>query len=214
MPRAVGQIDVRKNEAILDAASEVMNARGLAAPIETIAKLAGVSKQTIYNHYGSKAALVRALITRRLTRVTRVLEADAQVKDIEAALTELAVELLRPAAGLQTVSLIRIMVLAHDDHEDLANDIYEAGPGAALTATARYLEAAHDAGLIEVDDGRFAAEMFLGMVMGHRQLRPLLRLTPSLRVEDVEQVARETARRFMRAYAPAARAEGLERRSG
>ena len=31
MPRALGQIDVRKSEAILDAASEVMAERGLGA---------------------------------------------------------------------------------------------------------------------------------------------------------------------------------------
>ena len=66
MPRAAGQIDRAKNEAILDAASDVIFERGLGAPLDEVARRAGVSKQTIYNHYGSKGDLVRALIERRI----------------------------------------------------------------------------------------------------------------------------------------------------
>ena len=55
MPRVAGQIDVAKNEAILDAAVAAMGERGLAVSLEEVARRAGDSKQTIYNHYGSKA---------------------------------------------------------------------------------------------------------------------------------------------------------------
>ncbi|MET0293380.1 MAG: helix-turn-helix domain-containing protein, partial [Phenylobacterium sp.] len=50
MPRLAGQIDVAKTEAILDAAAEVLAERGFSAPIEEIARRAGVAKQTVYNH--------------------------------------------------------------------------------------------------------------------------------------------------------------------
>ena len=59
MARALGQIDVAKSQAILDAAAEVMAERGVQAPVDEIARRAGVSKQTIYNHYGSTAEMVR-----------------------------------------------------------------------------------------------------------------------------------------------------------
>jgi TetR/AcrR family transcriptional regulator, mexJK operon transcriptional repressor len=70
MPRLTGQIDTAKTEAILDAAAEVLAERGLAAPIEEIARRAGVSKQTIYNRYGAKTELVRALVERRVDSIT------------------------------------------------------------------------------------------------------------------------------------------------
>ena len=66
MPRAVGQIDLAKTEAILDAAAEVFGERGTAASMEEIARRACVSKQTIYNHFGSKPELIRALVDRRV----------------------------------------------------------------------------------------------------------------------------------------------------
>ena len=84
MPRIVGQIDAAKSEAILDAASEVLGERGLAAPMEEIARRAKVSKQTVYNHYGSKAELVRALVERRVATITAPLrEAGAEQRPEE-----------------------------------------------------------------------------------------------------------------------------------
>jgi len=65
MPRALGQIDVRKSEAIVEAAFAVLAERGLSAPLEEVARRANVSKQTVYNHYGSKTQLIRTLIERR-----------------------------------------------------------------------------------------------------------------------------------------------------
>ncbi len=46
MARALGQIDTRKDEAILDAASRLFANRGLSVSMEEIARSAGVSKQT------------------------------------------------------------------------------------------------------------------------------------------------------------------------
>ena len=69
MPRLAGQIDLSKNEAILDAAVEVLAERGVSAPMEEIARRACVSKQTIYNHYGCKEELLRALFERRREQV-------------------------------------------------------------------------------------------------------------------------------------------------
>ena len=64
MPRAPGQIDRAKNEAILDAAAEILSEKGLSAPMALIARRANVSKQTIYNHYGAKMDLIQALVQR------------------------------------------------------------------------------------------------------------------------------------------------------
>ncbi|MBV9855170.1 MAG: TetR/AcrR family transcriptional regulator [Streptosporangiaceae bacterium] len=51
-----------KRRAIVDAAREVFLARGFEAGIDVIAERAGVSKVTIYNHFGSKSELFLAVI--------------------------------------------------------------------------------------------------------------------------------------------------------
>ena len=66
MPRAQGQVDLAKTEAILNAAGDIFSAQGLMASIDEVARRARVSKQTIYNRYGSKTELIRAMIVRRV----------------------------------------------------------------------------------------------------------------------------------------------------
>ena len=61
MARRLGQVDERKSEAILDAAATLFADKGLQAKMDEIAKLAGVSKQTVYNRFASKLEIAKAL---------------------------------------------------------------------------------------------------------------------------------------------------------
>ncbi|MBK8461745.1 MAG: helix-turn-helix transcriptional regulator [Nigerium sp.] len=55
--------DARANAAKLQtAAREVFLAKGLDAPLDEIARAAGVSTGTLYNHFGSREALIDAVI--------------------------------------------------------------------------------------------------------------------------------------------------------
>jgi AcrR family transcriptional regulator len=59
---------------VLDAARRCFVRQGITASgVDTIAAEAGVSKRTLYHHFPSKAALVRAYVGRRSTRWRRVL---------------------------------------------------------------------------------------------------------------------------------------------
>src|SRR5215469_9772719 len=126
MPRIAGQIDKTKNEAILDAASDVLFERGLAAPLDEIARRAGVSKQTIYNHYGSKAELVRALIGRRVQSMTAPLDVtDADARP-EAALVAFARGLLLTISLDRSVALFRLLIESAPRAPELAETVFAA----------------------------------------------------------------------------------------
>src|SRR5690242_16434925 len=94
MSRSLGQIDVAKFEAILEAAAEVMAERGVQAPVDEIARRAGVSKQTIYNQFGSKAEVIRVLAARRVDEITAALTAPSAMEDPRTALAGYARVLL------------------------------------------------------------------------------------------------------------------------
>ena len=57
-------------------------------------------------------------------------------------------------------------------------------------------------GRMKVEDCDQAAEFFSGMILGHNQIRSLLRLPSDKTAEEFGRFAREAAERFMRAYAP------------
>ncbi|AAK25678.1 TetR/AcrR family transcriptional regulator [Caulobacter vibrioides] len=202
MPRVPGQIDVAKTEAILDAAVEVIGERGLAAPMSAIARHAGVSKQTVYNHYGSKAELMRALMQRRVESITASLREPGAVDNPTEALEAYARSVLETMITTKSYSMMRVIILGSGEMPDIAQEVFEAGPQNARRQLAAFLETETRLGRMKVEDFDQAAEFFSGMVMGHSQLRALLRLPSEKSQEQFGRLAREAAERFMRAYAP------------
>jgi len=200
MPRIVGQIDLAKTEAILDAASEVLAERGLAAPIEEIARRAGVSKQTIYNRYGCKTELVRALVERRVDSITAPLRSPGAEEHPEETLTAYARSLLRVIES-GGYSLMRLSIHSAGELPELAREVYANGPLRSRGQLAEFLELETRAGRMKVEDPMQAAEFFGGMVMANRQIQALLRLPTGLTAGEIDRLAAEAARVFMRAYA-------------
>lgn len=200
MPRVAGQIDIYKNEAILDAAVEVFAERGLGAPLEDIARRAGVSKQTIYNHYGSKADLMRAVTTRRVDAITAPLQLPGAIDDPEEALAALARSLLAGLVNERALSMTRVMLHRSSELGDMTKAFWESGPLASRAILAEFLAKETEAGRLSVDNPHEAAGYFTGMVLGAHQLGALLGVDTGLTEPAIERAARRAAARFIRAY--------------
>lgn len=200
MPRTIGQIDHGKSEAMLDAASVVFSERGLAAPVEAIARRAGVSKQTLYNHFGGKDGLVRALVRRRVEQVAAPLSDPDHYPRPEGALAAYALALMESVLAPASLSVMRVAIHGAVDMPDMAQTFYEAGPAASRARLATFLRGETEAGRLAVDDPPLAAELFSAMV-GSRQLRALLGLETPRDRETLQRLSAMIARRFVRAYA-------------
>ncbi len=202
MARVTGQIDLSKNEAILDAAMDVLGERGITAPMEEIARRACVSKQTIYNHYGSKAELVRALASRRVHEMTASLETPEGLDDPAQALAGFARVLLRAVITPRGMSLYRMAMINALEMPDVAQAMFEAGPKESRARLAVFLALESQVGRLHCPDPLQAAEFFAGMVLGSQQAAALLGVPVTLTDPKIDEIAREAAARFLRAYAP------------
>lgn len=202
MPRVPGQIDQHKSEAILDAASQVLAERGLGASIEAIARRAGVSKQTIYNHFGCKTALIEALVARRVSSITSPLRVPGAAEQPVETLAALAHTLIDIVANARTYSLMRVTVQGAGAMPELARIVFEAGPMTTRALLADYLAAETAAGRMAVDNPLEAAEMFSGMCSGHRQIRALMGMEVNCDPDQITHLAQAIAQRFFKAYAP------------
>ncbi|MGH7026890.1 TetR/AcrR family transcriptional regulator [Brevundimonas sp.] len=198
MPRIPGQIDERKSEAILQAASDLFVEKGAQASMAEIARRAGVSKQTLYNRFPSKAEIGRALAARRSDAVTAPLRVHDAPEAVLAAVAEALITKVRE--GHKGASL-RGVALMSPEAPDLAAAIYDAGPGESLRRLAAWLAEQDRLGVLAVPDPAHAAEMFSGMTLGHGHLRSILGV-PHPPIADVRARAQEIARRFFRAFAP------------
>lgn len=200
MPRLTGQIDPAKTEAILDAAAEVFGERGLSASMDLVARRAGVSKQTLYNRYGSKAELMRAMVGRRVAEITAPLLVPGAEEHPEEALAAFGRGMIEAVLKPRGTSLTRMTVQGATELPDLARAFYEAGPATSRRRLAQFLEQETAAGRMAVDNPALAAEFFAGMVLGAHQMAHLLGVGRHLDPSEIDAVAREAAARFMKAY--------------
>lgn len=197
MARVRGQVDETKTEAILEAASALFGEKGSLASMEQIARRAGVSRQTLYNRFPNKLEIGRALAARRSDAISAPLRAGG---DPETVLTAMAAGLLEKLCRVEAGASLRGVALMSPEMPDLADAIYQAGPAEGLRRLSAWLAEQDRQGLLSAPDPDAAAEMFAGMVLGHGHLRSVLGVAhPEF---DRQARARETARRFMKAFAP------------
>ena len=197
MSRALGQIDESKTEAILEAAQQLFAEKGASSSMNLIARRAGVSKQTLYNRFASKLDIGRALAARRSDAVTAPLRSEG---DPQTVLTAYAIALLEKIVHGEAGASLRGVALISPEAPQLAEVVYEAGPAEGLRRLATWLAEQDRLGHLAVPDPAAAAEMFTGMVLGHGHLRGVLGLAqPPF---DRDHRATDTARRFLRAFAP------------
>ena len=202
MPRQQGQIDRRKSEDILDAAASAFTERGLEAPMEEIARRAGVSKQTIYTHYGSKEDLLRALFDRRRQQIVEPLGGAHAGEPLEERLSSYVLGMMNGYSGHGDSTVLRSAIIASAARPELGRMVYEAGPREGRARLTAFLAAEAAAGHLDVSDAEEAADFLFGMATGALLLRLILDGPDTRSNAEISARARECARRFLRAYAP------------
>lgn len=198
MARRQGQVDEKKSVAILDAATTLFADKGLAVTMDEIARIAGVSKQTVYNRFASKLEIAQALANRRSDAIAAPLRGEGEPA---AVLETLALTLLDKVCHPDKVGSMRGVALVSVEAPEIARAVYEAGPRRGVRLLAAWLAEQTRQGRLDVPEPEEAAEMFTGLVLGHGHLRAMLDV-PQIAPEQRRARAREAARVFLAAYAP------------
>jgi TetR/AcrR family transcriptional repressor of mexJK operon len=201
--RSAARRDQTKREAILRAATRVFLDEGYdGASMDAIASRAGVSKATVYGHFGSKEALFEAIIrdlTRTLIRLPMGSPASANPAETLTALARRFVEILLDPASL---ALYRVLIAAAPRNATLARISYRTGAETIVRELAEYLANETARGTLAVADPTLAAEQFFGQLRGHLQLRALLRVEDRPPQKTLERFVDTAVAAFLRAYAP------------
>ena len=198
MARRQGQVDEKKSAAILDAATTLFADKGLAVTMDEIARIAGVSKQTVYNRFASKLEIAQALANRRSDAIAAPLRGEGEPA---AVLETLALTLLDKVCHPDKVGSMRGVALVSVEAPEIARAVYEAGPRRSVRLLAAWLAEQTRLGRLDVPEPEEAAEMFTGLVLGHGHLRAMLDV-PQIAPDRRAARAREAARVFLAAYAP------------
>jgi len=196
--------DPGKRAAILAAARARFFARGLeATSIEEIAAAAGVSKVTVYGHFGDKETLMEAVIRTEASRMeAALLRPRPRGAPLAAMLNEFGETLLGFLAEPSMEACDRILSAAADRHPDLARRFFEAGPGYVHAQLTRVLADAAARGELAVDDPALAAEDLTGMWKGMWMLERRFGIHRARPASEISARVARATRLFMKAHAP------------
>ena len=182
-------------ERVLRAATSSFLAHGYGSSVDVIARRAGVAKQTVYHHFPTKDELFKE-VARGLTQ-TVLVELEGKDTEIRKTLERFGVAYRKRVLGAQGINAFRTLVPEVPRFRALARAMYAASAGETVRRLAAFLEKAMQRGELRRDDPVPAAELLLGMLVGHDRVKRLFGV--ALDEGDARRAAR-VVDCFLRAY--------------
>lgn len=182
---------------ILEAALDSFCEKGYGACVDDIARRAGVVKQTLYHHYGSKESLFREALTGLVHAL--LVDLTARSGSVRDDLLRFADSFHAQAMSEQGLALYRMLVAESPRFPELARAVYESWQLAGVEL-ARLLREAMVRGELRQDEPEFAADMLISLMTGTQRDLYLFGMAPAA----AQQGGRMTqiVDCFLRAYAP------------
>ena len=194
--------DPAKRDEIVTAATDLFMLKGYElTSMEAVAKLASVSKLTIYSHFADKNELFRAIVQNRCDRIgmPRAFEAEARMP-VKEALLQIATFASANIFREESLRLMRMIQAEATQHPEIIETYYEVGPRRVKRAFAELLAEFDRQGQLKVPDPVLATEQFFSLLKGERLMRTLMMMAPSPTAEELARHAASTVAFFLRAY--------------
>jgi TetR/AcrR family transcriptional repressor of mexJK operon len=177
----------RKRAAILKGAKAVFLKHGFGdASMDEVAAAAGVSKMTVYRHFGSKEDLFAGVITELCQRIVAEDLEEIFSREPREALRAFARKMTDIVFARDTAELHRIVIAESRRFPKLGLLFYETGPQACIDALRDYLVCHKGDRRFKVKDPRRSAEEFLELLRGYSHLKMLLGIEKAPSARDID----------------------------
>ena len=184
---------------ILDAALALLRARGLAGvTTAALAKAAKCSKDTLYQLFENRDAILAALVDRQASALNATLTAEAGAVPPEVALAEAGAQLLRLLTSEASLAINRAALA--DPTGDLSRILIQRGKERSAPKITSLIMQLQSARLARIADSQEAYRIFYGLLVADRQILALH--GARYRAEDPRLVARRAVDNFLRLHAP------------
>ncbi|GAA0231019.1 TetR/AcrR family transcriptional regulator [Actinomadura nitritigenes] len=196
------------DEKILAAAKELFLAdRYDGVTLERIAERAGVSRQTVYNRFGSKETVFREMVHYHWSAFAgpdrRLVECDAGTS-AEEVLRAFARSLQRFATETDQIRFARLVVAESGRLPWVADEFYRVGKGPVVEAFVGCLDGLVHSGRLSCPDTYLAARQFMGLVQEFLVWPGVMAFEEEVAVQpSAEVVIEEAVLTFLARYAPA-----------
>lgn len=195
------KLSASKRQQILDAALLEFQNRGFkSSSMDSISKLAAVSKRTVYNHFSSKDELFVSVVLYSIEKMRAVNNTDFDPElSTEQQLKTIALSEIRLLQSAQTLQFARMMLAELISNPKIAQ-LLESKRPSFETKFDQWLKAAIKHGALSVTDHATAIQQFFNLLKGSA-FWPALLQRKLLSKAEIEKVAQSTVTLFLNSYA-------------
>lgn len=192
----------RKFDQVLRGAREVFMADGFeGASVDEIARVAGVSKATLYSYFPDKRLLFMEVAQTECTlmseKIMSMIDESLPVRDV---LMLTAVQVITFLTSEFAQQVFRICVAERDRFPELGRAFYSAGPENGRERISEYLEKAVEAGELNIDNIPMAAEQFSELCKVKLWTRAVFGIQGQFTEAEIRDVASHTVDMFLARY--------------
>ena len=168
--------------------------------MEEVAKQAGVSKQTVYSHFGSKDDLFIAAIKSRCLVHQMSDSILSDPKDPQRCILEFAIKFGEMIVSHEAITVYRACIAQSESHPELSKMFYEAGPVHIFNMLEQYFQAVEAEGEYAFGNCKDSAIRLCSMLFGELKIKRELGLDTDGLAQTRQQFIQQSAALFLKAH--------------
>lgn len=194
--------DTVKLYAIVSAATKLFLEQGYTlTSMDAIAKLADVSKLTIYSHFANKSELFKQVIQQRADLLAAPESfMDYSNQAVEPALVKLGGLFIKLIYHPDSIRLLRIMYSESLHHPEIITLFYEAGPQRIKKAFKDLLFAWVEQKQMAISNLDRATEQFFSLLKGETHIKAMMQIDSQLSETEINEHVQACVDLFLSAY--------------
>jgi TetR/AcrR family transcriptional repressor of mexJK operon len=194
--------DLGKRAAILEVAKRLFSHNGFdGVSMDQIAAEAGVSKLTVYSHFGDKESLFSSAIRAKCEeQLPSTLFLASLEGDLREQLSTIARAFFVLVTSEESIAMHRMMMMPGTGDSHVRELFWQAGPQQVKDGLAEFLRAHVARGELQMTDTARAASQFFCLIKGEMHMQMLCGMCCGTQASDVERHIEATVSLFLRAY--------------
>jgi AcrR family transcriptional regulator len=191
-----------KRRQIMEGARTAFLAAGFdGASMNDVARVAGVSKGTLYVYFESKEQLFEALIREeRRQQAERLMDCSFDTDDVRGELFRFGFRLIEMMSRPDMLAHVRMVIAATAKFPQLGRAFYEAGPCFGASRLSQFIARMNERGILRVADADRAAWQFLDLCQSGTFKPLLFRMIDETSTAAIESSVGAAVEMFMAAY--------------
>lgn len=186
---------------IVAAARELFLEHGLEVRLETVAAKAGTNRQTLYNHFPTKTALLIEVFDHLKAEMEApfIEQHELKNKRLDQLLLEIGQSVQNHFYHIDVIRLQRLLIIALVEMKEILPKIQQRTQGNIKRSLIDILATAHNAGIVKIDQPEEATKAFLGAVMGYSY--PAILISGNIPTpEELQRLNQEVCQTFLKAW--------------